>query len=92
METARWPPSRRRSGSRWTEPVSFRASGYPGWVARGDHPQRTPFYGATMMIAAFVTGSLTARLDLPTAAHATIIVVAVIVGLIGFGMTFRDLS
>ena len=61
-------------------------------MARGDHPQRTPFYGAVLMIAAFVIGSLTAPLDLPTAAHAAIIVVALVVALIGFGMTFRDLS
>lgn len=61
-------------------------------MARGDHPQRTPFYGAVLMIAAFVTGSLTAPVDMPTAAHAVIIVCAVVVGLIGFGMTFRDLS
>jgi hypothetical protein len=61
-------------------------------VARGDHPQRTPFYGAVLMIAAFVAGSMTAAVEMPIAAHAVIIVTAALVGLAGFLMTFRDLS
>ncbi|WP_068278708.1 hypothetical protein [Aldersonia kunmingensis] len=61
-------------------------------MGRGDHPQRTPLYGAVMMIAAFVTASLTAAVEMPIAAHGVIIVTAALVGLAGFLMTFRDLS
>jgi hypothetical protein len=60
-------------------------------VARGDHPQRTPFYGVCLLIAAFLSCWLASSI------HTTWLSVAIYVGAavaacVGFVMTFRDYS
>ena len=60
-------------------------------MARGEHPQRTPFYGALLMMGAFLSFWLAASIT-PTWLSVTAYVLASVAGLIGFVMTFRDYS
>ena len=60
-------------------------------MARGDHPKRTPFYGALMLFGAFMACGLASSIDI-TWVSIVIYVVAVIVAFAGFLMTFRDYS
>ncbi len=60
-------------------------------MARGEHPRRTPFYGALMMIAAWLTAAWVSYLDTAWL-KVTIFVICGAVTLIGFVMTFRDYS
>lgn len=64
-------------------------AGTPGDVARGDHPQRTPFYGVCLLMCAFGMCGL-ASIAHPVWVAAALWLGAVTVGLVGFGMTFRD--
>ena len=60
-------------------------------MARGEHPQRTPFYGVCLLSAAFLACWPAASVH--TAWLAAIIYVLVaVVAAIGFLMTFRDYS
>ncbi|HEY2166605.1 MAG TPA: hypothetical protein VGH01_05540 [Jatrophihabitantaceae bacterium] len=62
-------------------------------MKRGEHPQRTPFYGALLMIAGMLIGVAVTAWSHPAAAvRATFLVFALIVAIIGFGMTMRDNS
>ena len=61
-------------------------------MARGDHPQRTPLYGALMLVAVWWAGASVTLLHAPTAVKVVVLIVCVPVALVGFGMTFRDLS
>jgi hypothetical protein len=62
-------------------------------MKRGQHPQRTPFYGAMLMITAMLIGiAVTAWSHPATAVRAVVLVFALIVAIIGFGMTLRDNS
>ncbi|MBF6331580.1 hypothetical protein [Nocardia transvalensis] len=57
----------------------------------GRHPQRTPFYGVLMIIAAMLTGLWLhdqSSLPLRVVGYLAVAVVA----LVGFVMTFRDYS
>jgi hypothetical protein len=58
-------------------------------MARGDHPQRTPFYGVCLLMCAFGLCALAAATH-PGWAAALVWAGAVAVGLVGFAMTFRD--
>lgn len=60
-------------------------------MARGDHPQRTPFYGACLLAAAFLSCWLAASVS-ATWLSVTIYIAAAVVAGIGFLMTFRDYS
>lgn len=60
-------------------------------MARGEHPQRTPFYGVCLLSAAFLSCWLAASVS-ATWLSITIYVVAAVVAWIGFLMTFRDYS
>jgi uncharacterized protein (DUF2062 family) len=60
-------------------------------MARGEHPQRTPFYGACLMCAAFLSCWFASTLDIAWLAT-TIYVAAAIAAVVGFVMTFRDYS
>ena len=61
-------------------------------MARGDHPQRTPLYGALMLVAVWWAGATVTLVHAPTAVKVVVLIVAVPVALVGFAMTFRDLS
>ena len=61
-------------------------------MARGDHPQRTPLYGALMLVAVWWAGATVTLLHATTAVKVVVLIVAVPVALVGFVMTFRDLS
>jgi hypothetical protein len=58
-------------------------------MARGDHPQRTPFYGVCLLFLAFGACGL-ASITHPAWASALVYVGAAAVGMVGFVMTFRD--
>ena len=58
-------------------------------MARGDHPQRTPFYGVCLLMLAFGACGL-ASITHPVWAAALIYAGAAAVAAVGFGMTFRD--
>ncbi|GAA4804705.1 hypothetical protein [Tomitella cavernea] len=61
-------------------------------MARGDHPQRTPFYGIAMMIGVMVVGAVVATTDVGKAVQIPVYTVLFIIGVLGAAMTFRDYS
>lgn len=65
------------------------SSGNAVAVARGEHPQRTPFYGVCLLIAAFGMCVL-ASMAQPVWVSALIWIGAAAVAMVGFVMSFRD--
>jgi hypothetical protein len=62
-------------------------------MARGDHPERTPFYGAVLVVAAMVAGlAVQVWFSPPLFVRIGVLVVALVAALVGIGMTFRDLT
>jgi UDP-N-acetylmuramyl pentapeptide phosphotransferase/UDP-N-acetylglucosamine-1-phosphate transferase len=61
-------------------------------MARGDHPMRTPVYGALLIIAAMVGSVVVWEGTEARWLRAALLVVALIGALAGWLMTFRDLS
>jgi hypothetical protein len=63
-------------------------------MARGDHPMRTPVYGALLIITAMVGATLVVYRGegLPAWLHNGLLILAVPVAITGWLMTFRDLS
>jgi hypothetical protein len=63
-------------------------------MARGDHPMRTPVYGALLIIAAMLGATLVVVRGegWPGWLHNTLLALAIPVALVGWVMTFRDLS
>jgi hypothetical protein len=61
-------------------------------MALGDHPRRTVVYGAGLIVAAMVGATLVWEGDLPGWLTTVLLVLALIAALVGWGMTFRDLS
>jgi hypothetical protein len=60
-------------------------------MARGDHPQRTPFYGVCLLSGAFLSCWLASSIHILWLSI-TIYALAAIAAVIGFIMTFRDYS
>lgn len=60
-------------------------------MARGDHPQRTPFYGVCLLSGAFLSCGLASSIHILWLAIA-IYVLAALAAVVGFVMTFRDYS
>lgn len=60
-------------------------------MARGEHPQRTPFYGACLMAAAFLLCWPASMVDLVWL-RVTLYIVAALMGAVGSLMTLRDYS
>jgi hypothetical protein len=63
-------------------------------MARGDHPMRTPVYGALLIAAAMIGATLVVYDGgaMPGWLHAALLILAIPVALVGWLMTFRDLS
>jgi uncharacterized membrane protein YccC len=63
-------------------------------VALGDHPRRTVVYGALLIVAAMVGATVVwvAGRGLPPWLRDALLVLALPVALVGWVMTFRDLS
>jgi hypothetical protein len=61
-------------------------------VARGDHPMRTPVYGALLIAAAMIGSTLAVGqgTDWPAWARVVVLTVAVLAILVGAGLTLRD--
>ena len=64
-------------------------AGYPLGMARGEHPQRTVFYGACLLAAAFLSCWLAARVHIGWVS-ALIYLGAAVAACIGVVMTLRD--
>lgn len=60
-------------------------------MARGEHPQRTPFYGVCLLSVAFLSCWLASSVHIAWLSVG-IYVVAAGVAAVGFLMTFRDYS
>ncbi|RDI33649.1 hypothetical protein DEU38_1024 [Rhodococcus sp. AG1013] len=60
-------------------------------VAESEHPQRTPFYGVLMIIAALAAAIAVSYYG-PTWFRITVYILAVPVVAVGFVMTLRDYS
>ncbi|AOW91663.1 hypothetical protein BFN03_00445 [Rhodococcus sp. WMMA185] len=60
-------------------------------MARGDHPQRTPFYGVVLIVTAMAVAMIVYR-TAPVWLQVPVYVAAFLTALVGFVMTFRDLS
>lgn len=62
-------------------------------MARGDHPMRTPFYGALVIVAAMMASLLVSVWTHPPfAIKLAVLVLALVAAIIGVGMTLRDLT
>jgi hypothetical protein len=67
---------------------------HAGHMARGDHPMRTPVYGAALIGAAMIGATLVVSYGegLPGWLHGALLVIAIPIAFAGWLMTFRDLS
>jgi hypothetical protein len=63
-----------------------------GEVALGDHPRRTVVYGAALIVAAMVGATFVWESALPAWLTGVLLVVALLMALAGWVMTFRDLA
>jgi UDP-N-acetylmuramyl pentapeptide phosphotransferase/UDP-N-acetylglucosamine-1-phosphate transferase len=61
-------------------------------MALGDHPRRTVVYGAALIVAAMVGATFAWESGLPRWLTTVLLVVALVMALVGWVMTFRDLS
>jgi hypothetical protein len=61
-------------------------------VARGDHPTRTPVYGALLIIGAMLGSIAVWHGGEPTWLRNGLMVVLLLVAVAGWLMTFRDLT
>jgi UDP-N-acetylmuramyl pentapeptide phosphotransferase/UDP-N-acetylglucosamine-1-phosphate transferase len=61
-------------------------------MALGDHPRRTVVYGALLIVGAMVGATFVWEADLPGWLTAVLLVTALVAALVGWVMTFRDLS
>ena len=62
-------------------------------MARGDHPERTPVYGAGLIVAAMLSGlAVQVWTHPPLAVRVIVLVAALVAAIIGVGMTLRDLT
>jgi hypothetical protein len=62
-------------------------------MVRGDHPERTPVYGAGVIVAAMLAGLCVQVWFSPaTVIRLAVLVLALAAALVGVGMTLRDLT
>ena len=61
-------------------------------MALGDHPRRTVVYGAALIVAAMVGATFVWESALPSWLTGALLVLALVMALAGWIMTFRDLS
>lgn len=60
-------------------------------MARGDHPERTPFYGGLLIVSAMLAGLLVGVWTHPPfAVKVIVLVAALLAALTGCVMTLRD--
>jgi UDP-N-acetylmuramyl pentapeptide phosphotransferase/UDP-N-acetylglucosamine-1-phosphate transferase len=63
-----------------------------GVMARGDHPMRTPVYGAALIVAAMLGSIVVWQSHWPSWLKGALLAAALVMALAGWLMTFRDLS
>jgi hypothetical protein len=61
-------------------------------MARGDHPMRTPVYGALLIMGSMLGAIAVWEGNEPTWLRNSLMVVLLVVALAGWLMTFRDLT
>ncbi len=58
----------------------------------GDHPQRTPLYGAVILIGVMVAATAVSMIAIPTGIRVAVYALAAVSAIIGVALTLRDLS
>lgn len=62
-------------------------------MARGEHPERTPVYGAALIVAAMLSGlAVQVWWSPPLVVRIIVLVAALVAAIVGVGMTLRDLT
>jgi len=61
-------------------------------MARGDHPERTPFYGGLLIIAAMVASTVVSLTGTPAVVRVPVYLVSLVAALVGAVLTLRDYS
>jgi hypothetical protein len=62
-------------------------------MARGEHPERTPVYGAALIVAAMLSGlAVQVWWSPPLVVRIIVLVAALAAAIVGVGMTLRDLT
>jgi UDP-N-acetylmuramyl pentapeptide phosphotransferase/UDP-N-acetylglucosamine-1-phosphate transferase len=61
-------------------------------MARGDHPMRTPVYGGLLIVSAMVGATIVWQAGLVPWLRTALMLLALVVAIAGWLMTFRDLS
>jgi uncharacterized membrane protein YbaN (DUF454 family) len=62
-------------------------------MARGEHPERTPVYGAALIVAAMLAGlAVQVWSAPPLTVRVVVLAVALAAAIVGIGMTLRDLT
>lgn len=62
-------------------------------MARGEHPERTPVYGAALIVAAMLSGlGVQVWSRPPLVVRVVVLAVALVAAIVGIGMTLRDLT
>lgn len=69
-----------------------RGSAHTGTMAIGEHPQRTPFYGAALIVGVMIAATAVTMAAVPTAARVIVYILAAVIAVAGGVMTLRDLS
>lgn len=65
-------------------------AGNTWWVARGEHPERTPVYGGALMVGAMVVSTVVTAMGVPVWVRVSVYVLSLVAAIFGFGLTFRD--
>ena len=63
---------------------------HAGWMGIGDHPQRTPAYGALLIVSAMVASTLVTENPVPTWARIVCYSASFVAACAGLVMTLRD--
>jgi predicted MFS family arabinose efflux permease len=63
-----------------------------GGMALGDHPRRTVVYGAALIVAAMIGATFVWQAAVPGWLTAALLGLALVMALVGWLMTFRDLT
>jgi hypothetical protein len=62
-------------------------------MKRGEHPERTPVYGAALIVGAMLSGlAVQVWSRPPLAVRVIVLVAALVAAIVGIGMTLRDLT
>lgn len=61
-------------------------------MAIGEHPQRTPLYGAALLVGVMVAATVVSMAGAPTGLRIAVYVLGALAVIVGGALTLRDLS